>query len=137
MYKELKEEEILLVKEPQLDILFYPKIDNERNTETLNVLSLFSGCGGMDLGFEGGFSVLQQSVNEILTPHFIDKKFKNGFVQLKKTKFKTVFANDILLDARNAWVNHFAKKGHNAEDFYKESIVDLVKMYRNGVKVFP
>ncbi len=91
----------------------------------------------MDLGFEGGFSVLQQSINEILTPHFIDKKNKDGFTTLRKTKFKTVFANDILTDARNAWVNYFSKKGHNSEDFYKESIVDLVKMYRNGVNVFP
>lgn len=135
------ERELSVVEEPQLDFLYYPKTTlrttKEENKETLNVLSLFSGCGGMDLGFEGGFSVLQQSINEILTPHFIDKKEKNGFVKLKKTKFKTVFANDILVDARNAWVNHFSKKGHNAEDFYKDSIVDLVKMYRNGVNVFP
>ena len=141
MRTETLEAELNVVREPQLDILYYPKpslksnIDNKK--EILNVLSLFSGCGGMDLGFEGGFSVLQQSVNEILTPHFIDKKEKNGFVQLKKTKFKTVFANDILTDARNAWVNYFSKKGHNAQDFYKESIVDLVKMYRSGVNVFP
>jgi len=133
--------QISVIKEPQLEISYFPKLSlkpsaREKRT-TLNVLSLFSGCGGMDLGFEGGFSVLEQSINEILTPHFIDKKEKNGFVQLKKTKFKTVFANDILLDARNAWVNHFSKKGHNAEDFYKESIVDLVKMYRSGVNVFP
>ncbi len=40
-------------------------------------------------------------------------------------------------DARNAWVNYFSKKGHRVEDFYKESIVDLVKMYRSGVNVFP
>ena len=141
MRTETLEAELNVVREPQLDILYYPKsslkstIDNKK--ETLNVLSLFSGCGGMDLGFEGGFSVLQQSINEILTPHFIDKKEKNGFVKLKKTKFKTVFANDILTDARNAWVNYFSKKGHNAEDFYKESIVDLVKMYRSGVNVYP
>ena len=141
MRTETLEAELNVVREPQLDILYYPKsslkstIDNKK--ETLNVLSLFSGCGGMDLGFEGGFSVLQQSINEILTPHFIDKKEKNGFVKLKKTKFRTVFANDILTDARNAWVNYFSKKGHNAQDFYKESIVDLVKMYRNGVNVFP
>lgn len=137
----IEEAEISVVQEPQLDILYYPKttrkIIEEEKKETLNVLSLFSGCGGMDLGFEGGFSVLPQSINEILTPHFIDKKLKNGFVQLKKTKFKTVFANDILTDARNAWVNYFSNRGHNAEDFYKESIVDLVKMYRNGVNVFP
>jgi len=141
MRAETLESELNVVREPQLDILYYPKSPlkptSDNKKETLNVLSLFSGCGGMDLGFEGGFSVLKQSINEILTPHFIDKKEKNGFVQLKKTKFKTVFANDILTDARNAWVNYFSKKGHNAEDFYKESIVDLVKMYRNGVNVFP
>lgn len=141
MRTETLEAEINVVQEPQLDFLYYPKTNltttKEQKKETLNVLSLFSGCGGMDLGFEGGFSVLQQSINEILTPHFIDKKEKNGFVKLKKTKFKTVFANDILTDARNAWVNYFSKKGHNAEDFYKESIVDLVKMYRSGVNVFP
>ncbi|MCC8088904.1 MAG: hypothetical protein LIO79_06535 [Rikenellaceae bacterium] len=28
--------------------------------KTINVLSLFSGCGGMDLGFEGGFSVYKK-----------------------------------------------------------------------------
>jgi DNA (cytosine-5)-methyltransferase 1 len=141
MRKYIEEAEISVVQEPQLDILYYPKtakkVVKEKKKETLNLLSLFSGCGGMDLGFEGGFSVLQQSVNEILTPNFIDKNLKNGFVQLKKTKFKTVFANDILNDARNAWVNYFSKREHNAEDFYKESIVDLVKMYRAGVNVFP
>ena len=141
MRTETLEAELNIVREPQLDILYYPKsslksnLDNKK--ETLNVLSLFSGCGGMDLGFEGGFDVLQQSINEFLTPHFIEKKEKNGFVKLKKTKFKTVFANDILTDARNAWVNYFSKKGHNAEIFYKESIVDLVKMYHSGENVFP
>ena len=141
MRTEIMEAEISVVQEPQLDILYYPKTSRrtikEEEKETLNVLSLFSGCGGMDLGFEGGFSVLEQSINENLTPHFIDNKLKNGFVQLKQTKFKTVFANDILKDARNAWVNYFSKRGHNAEDFFKESIVDLVKMYREGVNVFP
>lgn len=130
-----------IVQEPQLDILFYPKKKIcelfEEKKGTLNVLSLFSGCGGMDLGFEGGFSVLNQSINENLPPNFIERKLPKGFVQLKKTKFKTVFANDILTDARNAWVNYFSKRGHNAEDFYQDSIVDLVKMYRDGHNVFP
>ncbi|MFA5651002.1 MAG: DNA (cytosine-5-)-methyltransferase [Proteiniphilum sp.] len=115
--------------------------------KTLNVLSLFSGCGGMDLGFEGGFPVLRASVNEALTPHFIerginkkklgDKKQDNGFVQLRKTRFKTVFANDILKGARDAWVNYFSNRGHDAGDFFTESIVDLVKKQREGEKVFP
>lgn len=131
------EKEIRIVKEPQLEFLYYQNSREHKKKETLNVLSLFSGCGGMDLGFEGGFSVLQESVNEVLTPDFISKKLKNGFVELKKTKFKTVFANDILSDARNAWVNYFSKRGNNAEDFFQDSIVDLVKMHKSGISVFP
>lgn len=129
--------EVGVVKEPQLEFLYYQNSKEIQKKETLNVLSLFSGCGGMDLGFEGGFSVLQESVNEILTPDFINRKLKNGFIELKKTKFKTVFANDILSDARNAWVNYFSKRGNNAEDFFQDSIVDLVKMHRNGTSIFP
>lgn len=137
MFDEDRNSENLLVKDPQLEILYYSKKTEEKKKDTLNVLSLFSGCGGMDLGFEGGFSVLKSSVNEILNPNFIEKTLKNGFVQLRKTKFKTVFANDILPDARNAWVNFFTNRGHNAEDFYQDSIVDLVKMYKTGTNVFP
>ena len=135
--------DISVLEEPQLGMKFYvnpTQLSSTKKTteaETLNVLSLFSGCGGMDLGFEGGFSVLSSSVNEVLTPHYIDKKLDNGFVQLKKTKFKTVFANDILSDARNAWVNYFSKRGHNAENFYTDSIVDLVKLHQSGTDVFP
>ena len=128
---------------PQLDLKysnnstlnFYK--EKSKKSETLKVLSLFSGCGGMDLGFEGGFSVLKSSINEVLSPDFIDKKIDSNFVQLKKTKFKTVFANDILNDARNAWVNHFLKKGREADLFYTQSIVDLVKLHQSGESVFP
>ena len=65
------------------------------------------------------------------------KKLDNGFVQLAKTRFKTVFANDILVDARNAWVNYFSKRGHEQDDFYMESIEELVKRQREGEKVYP
>src|SRR5690606_38110830 len=82
-------------------------------------------------------SVLRPSVNETLTPHFIDRILENGFVRLKKTKFRTVFANDILQDAKIAWINYFSKRGHSVDNFHGESIVDLVKMHRNGIKVFP
>lgn len=117
-------------------------VDEPKLQNSVNVLSLFSGCGGMDLGFEGGFPVLRASVNEKLTPHFIDPDAHtnggiHGFVQLRKTRFKTVFANDILSGARVAWVNYFSKRGHEAGDFYIDSIVDLVKKHHDGEKVFP
>ncbi|MEZ4778621.1 MAG: DNA (cytosine-5-)-methyltransferase [Flavobacteriaceae bacterium] len=131
-----KETKLEANEPPQLAIQLI-KESQELEKSTLNVLSLFSGCGGMDLGFEGDFAVLKESVNEKLTPNFIERDLKNGFVQLKKTKFKTVFANDILTDARNAWVNYFLGRGHNVEHFYTDSIVDLVKMYKIGHSVFP
>ncbi len=103
----------------------------------LRVLSLFSGCGGLDLGFEGGFSVSSASVNELLCPNFIEKRLKNDFVQLRKTRFTTVFANDILSDARNAWVHFFSQRGHDPEIFLSQSLVDLVKQQQQGEKIFP
>ncbi|GEM_PF-5057457 len=51
------EKEICVVKEPQLEFLYYQDVKSRKKNDTLNVLSLFSGCGGMDLGFEGGFSL--------------------------------------------------------------------------------
>ncbi|MGB0982261.1 MAG: DNA cytosine methyltransferase, partial [Winogradskyella sp.] len=130
-----------ILEEPQLTVKFYAKEKKKKEKKvdksTLNMLSLFSGCGGMDLGFEGDFSVLKSSVNDILNPHFINKELEYNFVKLSKTRFKTVFANDILKDARNAWVNYFSKRGHNAEDYQTDSIVDLVKLHQSGTKVFP
>lgn len=126
-----------IVSEPQLAVKFQDNNKIKKEKSTLNALSLFSGCGGMDLGFEGDFSVLASSVNEVLNPNFINKRLENNFVRLEKTRFKTVFANDILIDARNTWVNYFSKRGHNAEDYQTDSIVDLVKMHQSGTDVFP
>lgn len=52
-------------------------------------LSLFSGCGGLDLGFTGGF----RSLNKYY----------------KKLHFNTVFANDIDKNACLTYKNNFKK----------------------------
>jgi len=102
----------------------------EKNTR-LNVLSLFSGCGGMDLGFEGGFDVLQESMNETIHPEWKVKKKSKKWVELPNTRFHTVFANDIKPEAKAAWCNYFKKKGIDETVYYLDSIVDLPK------KTFP
>lgn len=100
------------------------------------VLSLFSGAGGMDLGFEGNFEVFKESINERLTPDWILEK--NGQkVTLAETSFEIVFANDILTYAKSAWIPYFAKRGASSDIFHDESIVDLVKKHRSGETVFP
>ena len=101
------------------------------------LLSLFSGCGGMDIGFEGNFDCLRKSVNEKMFPEWITGGDDN-WVRLAPTFFNTVFANDIRVDAKAAWVDYFSDQKPDAEDIYHlDSIVDLVKEAKSGVSVFP
>ena len=39
----------------------------------MNLLSLFSGCGGMDIGFEGDFFCLKKSINRKIHPEWIEE----------------------------------------------------------------
>lgn len=103
----------------------------------MNVLSLFSGCGGMDIGFEGGFTCLQRSINLKMHSDWVAEK-KGPWVTVAKTGFSTVFANDIRPDAKSAWVSYFSKRNAKADEIYHiDSIVDLVKRTKNGERVFP
>lgn len=103
----------------------------------MRLLSLFSGCGGMDIGFEGGFSCLSKSINKSINADWVEQEFGEWSL-LKKTSFETVFANDIRPDAKAAWVSYWEKRKNNANDIYHlASIVDLVKKEQAGEKVFP
>ena len=105
--------------------------------QKLRLLSLFSGCGGMDLGFIGGFRCLKKSVNNNVHKDWIDSENEN-WIELKRTCFETVFANDIRPDAKAAWISYFSKFNTDADKLYHlESIVDLVKEYKNGTLSFP
>jgi DNA (cytosine-5)-methyltransferase 1 len=102
------------------------------------VLSLFSGCGGLDLGFEGDFCVLKESINEEINPDWkCINSDNNKWKQLPKTRFQTVFANDIRQDAKIAWTNYFRKRRTDSSIYRLDSIVDLVKEHKNGKKIFP
>lgn len=102
------------------------------------VLSLFSGCGGMDLGFEGGFKVFSKEINHVIHPDWVKEEYNNGTVLLSRTMFKTVFANDIKRDAQSAWLNYFSKRREIPHDIYRlGSIVELVKEHISGNKIFP
>ncbi len=103
----------------------------------MKVLSLFSGCGGMDLGLEGGFLAHKSSINnDMYAPYVLDHD--DRYIYLKKTGFETVFANDILPFAKLAWCNFFKTRVDKPENiFHLESIVDVVKNIENNEFSFP
>ena len=115
--------------------LFFDEGKRVTTNGSLKVLSLFSGCGGMDLGFEGGFICHRKSVN----PNYdwISKEVNDNWVKLNKLRFETVFANDILKEAFMTWTRYMSRFGVDNSVFHSESIVDLVKLHNSGVNVFP
>ena len=103
----------------------------------MRLLSLFSGCGGMDIGFEGNFTCHEKSINTLIHPEWVVGR-KGNCVTVAKTVFETVFANDIRPDAKAAWVSYFGQTHKNADELYHlTSIVDLVKRAKQGEKIFP
>ncbi len=101
---------------------------------TLKVLSLFSGCGGMDIGLEGGFICHKKSVTN---KEYIHHAINENWVMLKRNDFRTVFACDILEEAKLTWLRYMSRFDINPDIYHLESIVDLVKKQREGLNVFP
>ena len=96
------------------------------------LLSLFSGCGGMDLGFHGDFTINKKTIQN---KNWIKNNSGND-VRLKRTEFDIVFANDIKPEAKIAWGRYFQKHGLNSELYHVDSIVNLVKKHKKE-NVFP
>ncbi len=128
-----KECEFDIISEAQIPLFFYNRKNIGHGEH--RVLSLFSGCGGMDLGFEGGFIAPRKSFSE--DSKDVSHVVGDDWVLLKKTGFKTIFANDILPEAQIAWTNYMRRFNYTEDIYHSNSIVDLVKMHNYGVDVFP
>ena len=80
---------------------------------------------------------MPEKINISMHPDWIKEDY-GDWVRVSPTVFNTVFANDILSDAKTAWVEYFSKRKENANLIYHlESIVDLVKKAHSGENVFP
>ncbi len=114
-----------------------PLFNYGKNTDKrqLSVLSLFSGCGGMDIGFEGGFICHKKSVPQ--EKGWIEESVNENWVLLKKNRFNTIFANDILPEAIQTWSNYMRRFDKDCTIYHTESIVDLVKAHKEGANIFP
>ena len=127
------EEQIDKVEESVIPIPFDedPLLEGKKH----KLLSLFSGCGGMDLGFEGHFIANKKSFAK--DSAYIDHHMDDNWVMLKKTQFQTVFANDILPEAEKAWTTYMSRFGYSENVYHNASIVELVKMHQKGADIFP
>lgn len=74
-------------------------IPESTKSNSIKIVSLFSGCGGMDLGFLGGFNFLGE--------------------EYKKNPYEIIFANDIFKQANDVYEANFNHKPDS------RSIVDL------------
>ncbi|MEM5613548.1 DNA (cytosine-5-)-methyltransferase [Staphylococcus pseudintermedius] len=74
-------------------------VSTNTEVEKLNIVSLFSGAGGMDLGFKGGFEYLGEEYSSL--------------------PFNLVFANDIFSQAADVYEINF---NHKVE---RRSITDI------------
>jgi len=110
------------------------KLKKKKIKKDLKHVSLFTGCGGMDMGLEGGFSVFKESVADSLALDWVEGLVERHKYLLRPTRFKTVFANDIRPLAKKVYTNHFSL---DESAYHVESIVELVKRHWNGEKVFP
>lgn len=124
-------------KEPICEVItgFSPPEYRNSTINNLRLLSLFSGCGGMDIGFEGGFICHKKSINP--NTNWIDSIINKNWIKVKETGIKTIFANDILPEARETWLSYMCEKGHSPAEYHFGSIVDLVKRHNKGEKIFP
>jgi hypothetical protein len=75
--------------------------DNHVNKK-YSVLSLFTGIGGMDMGFGGNVIVHKKSIaNNFMDNIKCNYEEIDGFVELEPKMFDVVFQNDILEGAKN------------------------------------
>ena len=123
-----------LVDEPSYKLYFCNEENRQNEEGTLRVLSLFSGCGGMDIGLEGGFICHKHSVTNT---EWIHHSVNNDWVLLNRNSFRTVFACDILEEARLTWLRYMSRYNVNPDIYHLNSIVDLVKMHKDGNEIFP
>lgn len=84
--------------------------------DKLKVISLFTGIGGMDMGFDREIIVHKDSIEN---EEFVDRKsnFKD-FVVLKKNNFVSVFQNDILEGAKEVFGFNNDNSNYNTTSIY-------------------
>jgi DNA (cytosine-5)-methyltransferase 1 len=127
--------ELLLEKIAHEEKLIQEISDNYSTTELdyrsdkLNVISLFSGCGGLDLGVElAGVSVVlgeEEAIKAFKNKETYDKVRRKGI-------FHTVYSNDIFKEANESYRLNFPKVYQECLDIRKIKIFPKADIVLGG-----
>ena len=108
---DISEEIVEIDENPPTHVNLSNKTQNK-----IKLLSLFSGIGGMDAGFDGEVIVHRDS---IANKDFIDHEHTTkDFVALKKQNFECVFQNDILGGAKEVFGYNNDNSNYNTTSIY-------------------
>lgn len=97
---------------------------NKENTEMenkYNVISLFSGIGGLDMGFGHNIIVHNNSISSDLK-EYIENTEDDNFVKLKKLNYQVVMQNDIMEEAKT-----LCERNGIENNYVVDSIFNLIK----------
>lgn len=97
-----------------------------RNDMRKTIASLFTGCGGLDLGFIGGFNVPSKCINKPMCEDWIEDR-KGDEITLRNNPFDIVFANDIKTSCQITHNRYFIPRATVPANYAVGSIVDIVK----------
>lgn len=117
LFEKIEEETQLIIDQPDS----YQSEDLNYETDKINIVSLFSGAGGLDLGVElAGIDVImgETQTNKAL-------KDKESFNSIRKNGvFHHVYANDFFMEALETY-----KKNFSADVFTHNSDIKKVKEF--------
>lgn len=97
-------EETSKIIEDEQDKILVEECNTKASKDKINVVSLFSGAGGLDLGTELAGLVTKVGKEKAFSAFIDEAKYKN---QRKNSLFNTVYTNDMFVEANETYKMNF------------------------------
>ncbi len=107
--------------------------------DILPIVSLMCGCGGMDIGFEGGFEISKDIINKTMADKWDARIVPgSGNYRLNGTRFRVEMANDRSQYARAVWKRNMSPRGTDPEcciEGVTEELIDHPELFPENTAI--